>query len=79
LDDYFNAIKVVRVAGGLPLITLLDDAAYVGSSFLCEVSVEVDQKTLTLRFVDLAAVQMGTVQGFVALRFSNLVSAAVAR
>jgi hypothetical protein len=69
LDDYFNAIRIVRVAGEKQPLDTLHDAAYAGSSLgLCEVSVEVNQKTMTPRFLDLAAVQMGNCPKFVALR-----------
>jgi hypothetical protein len=70
LDDYFNAIRIVRVAGEKPALYALHDySAYIGCiSCLCKVSVEVDQKSMTPRFTDLAAVQIGNGPDFVALR-----------
>ncbi len=57
MDDWFDAIRVVRVAGEKPALDpLYDDAAYVGSSFgLSKVSVKVDQKPMSLAFVALWA------------------------
>jgi hypothetical protein len=54
-------VLIVRVAGEKrALDTLYDYAAYVGCSFgLCKMSVEVDQKPMTPRCTNLAAVQMG--------------------
>jgi hypothetical protein len=66
-DDCFNAFRIVGVAGRKPALnTFYDDAAYVGCSFgLCEVSVEVNQKLVTPRLSDLAAVPIGNSLDFV--------------
>jgi hypothetical protein len=68
LDDYFNAIRVVRVASEKPALDGLSDECVACRFGLYEVSVEVDQKPVTPRFSDLAAVQMGNSLDFVAVR-----------
>jgi hypothetical protein len=68
-DNYFNAIRIVNGAvQKLALDTLGDDAAYVGCGFgLYEVSMEMDQESMTPRFSGLTAVQMANSLDFIAL------------
>ena len=69
LDDCFDAIRIVHVAGEKPTLdALYDNAAYVGSRFgLSKVSVKVNQKPMTPRSTNMAAVQVGNSLDFVAL------------
>jgi hypothetical protein len=70
LNNRIVAIRIVRVAGEKPVLnTLYIDAAYDGCSVgVFKVPVEVNQKPMTSRCTDLAAVQVGNGLYFVALR-----------
>jgi hypothetical protein len=70
LNDGVNTSRIVHVAGEkAALDTLSVYEAYVGCSVgLCKVPVEVNQKPMTTRCMELAAVQVGNSLDFVALR-----------